>query len=133
MNNHSRSESYQGALRATEQIEPPAIGFAKPSEYQGAFAGNTAIIKQNNMQIQLLFHIAESLKEIQRDLQIIIRNQAQSSDASAEVIPEALIFKLQNLSLGPSDRKKEPRGKLTVFQDPYKLLKEEQAKLKDGR
>lgn len=56
------STSYKEALLATESIEPPGIGFAKPSEYQGAVSGNSTIIKQNNIQIQLLVQITEGNK-----------------------------------------------------------------------
>lgn len=137
MNNLSRSDSYLGALRATDTVETPAIGFAKPSEYQGTQTGNAAIIKQNNTQIYLLTQIADSLKDIQKELQLISQNQrrlASTSSSSEAVIPEALITKLQNLSLGPQERRKEPRGTLRVFQDPYKLLQDEQNRLKkDGR
>lgn len=56
--------SYKEAVKATEQIESPAVGFAKPSDFSGQILGIGAIIKQNNTQLQLLTQIAESLKDI---------------------------------------------------------------------
>lgn len=75
--------------------------------------------------------ITESLKEIQRDLRILLQQQGRGS-SSANPLPESLKTKLQNLSLGTSEKQKEGRGKLRVFKDPYKILQEEQEKLRDG-
>ncbi|KAG6506467.1 hypothetical protein ZIOFF_031790 [Zingiber officinale] len=56
----------------TEQIESPVVGFVKPSEFQSLVSGNSAIIKQNNTQLQLLVQIAEDLKDIKADLKTLI-------------------------------------------------------------
>lgn len=132
--NYNRSDSYLGALRATDQVEPPSLGITRPSEHQGTQTGNTAIIKQNNTQLVLLTQIADSLKEIHKELQLINR-RLTATPSTTEVIPEALITKLQNLTLGPPERRKEPQGKFLVLKNPYKLLKEEQERLKkkDGQ
>lgn len=117
MSNHTLTRgtrSYKEALHATDPIESPGIGFAKPSEYQGAFSGNSVIIKQNNTQIQLLVQIAESLKEIQTNLKTIIEQQNKCKSSSAS-LPDDLVTKLTNLSLGPSEKPKETKGKLKVF------------------
>ncbi|KAG6503124.1 hypothetical protein ZIOFF_035414 [Zingiber officinale] len=89
------------AISSTDPIEPPSIGFAKPSDYQGVTPGIATLIKQNNTQIQLLVQISEALKEIQIEI------CKQKSPA----IPSYLISKLQNLSLGPLKLKEKP-GKL---------------------
>ncbi|KAG6479038.1 hypothetical protein ZIOFF_062492 [Zingiber officinale] len=93
--------SYREALSATDPIENPSIGFAKPSDYQGITPGIAAIIKQNNTQIHLLIQIAEPLRDIQQEL----RKQNNPP------FPQDLVSKLQNLSLGPSKPKEKP-GKL---------------------
>ncbi|XP_074567333.1 actin-depolymerizing factor 11-like [Curcuma longa] len=121
---------YELQAKATEQIESPAVGFAKPSEYQGPSSGNSAIIKQNNTQLQLLAQIAESLKDIQADLKTIIEQTKEGKIVTP--LPDSLIEKLQNLPLGQSEKPREGRGKIKVFKDPYKMLKElEQEKLKN--
>lgn len=74
------------------------------------------MIRQNNTQIQ----IAETLKEINAKL--------ERTRPTVSPIPEDLITKLSNLSLGPKERPREARGKLRVFVDPYQILKEEQEK-----
>ncbi|KAG6485640.1 hypothetical protein ZIOFF_054203 [Zingiber officinale] len=107
---------------------PCAIGFARPSDYQGPALGNSAIIRQNNTQIQLLVQIAENLKDIQADPKIII--EQTKGGVKATPIPDDLVEKLKNLTLGPSEKPKEGSRKLRVFKDPYKILKEEQEKLK---
>ncbi|KAG6532471.1 hypothetical protein ZIOFF_006317 [Zingiber officinale] len=110
--------SYREAVSATDSIETPSFGFAKPSDFQGVTPGIAVIIKQNNTEIHLLTQIAETLKEIQQEL------RKQNTP-----LPQDLISKLQNLSLGPPKPKEKP-GKLRVFKDPYKILKQEQEKLK---
>ncbi|KAG6483553.1 hypothetical protein ZIOFF_060201 [Zingiber officinale] len=112
------TSSYREALSSTDPIETPSVGFAKPYDYQCVTPGIATIIKQNNTQLQLLVQIAESLKDIQAEL----RKQ------NTPPFPQDLISKLQNLSLG--SKPKEKAGKLRVFKDPYKILKEEQEKLK---
>ncbi|KAG6535784.1 hypothetical protein ZIOFF_000813 [Zingiber officinale] len=122
------TSSYKEAVQATEQIESPAVEFAKPSEFQGPTSGNMVIIKQNNTQLQLLVQIAKSLKDIQVDLKTIVEQTKGGIKATS--LLDDLITKLQNLSLGPTESPKEGKGKLRVFRDPYKILKEEQEKLK---
>lgn len=124
------TNSYKDAVRATESIKPPALGFVKPSDYPSTIANNTAIIKQNNVQIQLLVQISESLKEIRSDLQTILEHQKKGAEGIFPVIPESIITKLSNLSLGASEKPKESKGKLLVFKDHLKILKEEKDKLK---
>lgn len=116
--------SYKEALQATDQIEAPSVGFAKPSEHQGALSDNSTIIKQNNTQIQLLVQIVETLEKIKTDLKAFIE-KLSTNRASSTSIPEELVTKLTNLSLGSSEKPKETKGKLRVFRDPYQILREE--------
>lgn len=118
------SSSYREVVQATESVESPGLGFAKPSEYQGAFSGNSAIIKQNNTQIQLLVQISESLKEIQSDLKTLLNKSAKVNDDTTPLL-EDLITKLNNLSLEPKEKVKEAKGRIRVFKDPYTILREE--------
>ncbi|KAG6493112.1 hypothetical protein ZIOFF_048089 [Zingiber officinale] len=78
------TNSYKEAIQATEQIEPPTLGFIKLSEYSSTVANNTAIVKQNNAQIQLLVQIAEALQDIRADLKTIIEYQKKETEAQGD-------------------------------------------------
>ncbi|KAG6537014.1 hypothetical protein ZIOFF_002092 [Zingiber officinale] len=121
-------------IKAAKQIEivlskPPALGFIKPSEYSNTIANGVAVIKQNNLQLQLLTQIAESIQEIRDDLKGIINYQRKKE--GTPTLPEELITKLSNLSLGSGERPKESKGKLLIFKDPLKILQQEQEKVRN--
>lgn len=117
------TESYKEALKATESIDPPSLGFLKSSDFPRTLSHQAAVIKQHNVQIQLLVQIAEDLRGIKSELQTI-RELQQSKTSSLQAIPEDLITKLSNLNLGPAERPKEAKGKILVFRDPIKILQE---------
>ena len=117
------TESYKEALKATESIEPPSLGFLKTNDFMGTLSHQVAVIKQHNVQIQLLIQIAEDIKGIRTELQTI-RELQQTRSTQSQVVPEDLITKLANLNLGPSERPKETKGKILVFKDPIKILQE---------
>ena len=120
----SRStESYKEALKAIESIEPPSLGFLKTSDFLGTLSHQVAVIKQHNVQIQLLVQIAENIKGIRTELQTI-RELQQSKATQSQVVPDELITKLANLNLGPSERPKEAKGRILVFKDPIKIFQE---------
>ncbi|KAG6476285.1 hypothetical protein ZIOFF_065524 [Zingiber officinale] len=104
--------SYLDVIATTDQIEAPAVGFAKPIDYQGTSA-NLIIIKQNNTQIQLLVQIAEALRGIQEELETTDKGGRPSTPP----LHEDLIEKLKNLSLRLVARPKEKQGKLRIFID----------------
>ena len=117
------TESYKEALKATEPIDPPSLGFLKTSDCPGTLSHQTAVIKQHNVQIQLLVQIAEDIKGIRTELQTI-RELQQSKTIQSQIVPDELISKLANLNLGPSERPKEAKGKILVFKDPIKIFQE---------
>ncbi|THU58537.1 hypothetical protein C4D60_Mb03t15400 [Musa balbisiana] len=120
---HRNTESYKEALRATENIDAPSLGFLKPTDYPGTLSHQAIVIKQHNTQLQLLVQIAEDIKGIRAELQAI-REQGQAKASTSLGIPEDLITKLSNLSLGPTEKPKEPKGKILVFRDPLQILRE---------
>ncbi|CDN68223.1 hypothetical protein [Grapevine Roditis leaf discoloration-associated virus] len=125
------TNSYREAVRATEGIESPAAGFVKPAEFQGGTSSAKIQIKQNNTIIQLLVQIAETLKDL-RDEQQILKGEIRQlqKEKAATSISEELVEKLNNLSLGVAEKKiPEKRGTFRVFKDPLKILEEERAKL----
>lgn len=117
------TESYKEALKAIESIDSPALGFLKPNDCPGTLSHQSAVIKQHNTQIQLLVQISEDIKGIRTELQII-RELQQAKAAPSQAIPEDLLTKLSNLNLGPSERPREPKGKILIFKDPVKILQE---------
>ncbi|GKB42596.1 hypothetical protein Tco_0887538 [Tanacetum coccineum] len=52
--NLKATTKYQEAIQATEDLESPAVGFAKTSDYKGGLAVQVnAVIKQNNTLLYL--------------------------------------------------------------------------------
>ncbi|KAG6472668.1 hypothetical protein ZIOFF_070143 [Zingiber officinale] len=124
------TNSYKEAIGVVESLETPALGFIRPGDYSNTIANGTAIIKQNNLQLQLLTQIAEGIQEIRDDLKSVLDYQRRKGGTS--ILPDDLITKLSNLSLGPRERPKEPKGRLLVFKDPLKILRQEKEKLENG-
>ncbi|KAG6472621.1 hypothetical protein ZIOFF_070095 [Zingiber officinale] len=112
-----------------KDLDPPALGFIKPSDYASTIAHNAIVIRQHNLQIQLLVQIAEDLRDIKTDMKTVLESHKQGR-TSAPSIPNDLITKLSNLTIGPTEKPKEPKGKILVFKDPLKILKEEKEKTK---
>ncbi|PON52004.1 hypothetical protein PanWU01x14_212470 [Parasponia andersonii] len=114
------SATYKQAIKATNQIEEPSLGFVRPADNRGGTSGSTAIIKQNNTQIQLLVQTVELLKDLQervKKLETVIQSKPSSSSGT---ISEDLVEKLSKLSIVEQQPppKKEPKGTLRVFRNP---------------
>lgn len=125
----SNTLSYKTAIAATEGIESPALGFIKPSEFtRGAQSGPSAIIKQNNTLLELVIRLTEKVQELQQDVKDIKR-QVAAKQPAVGTIPEDILEKFKNLSLGTGAQPSERPGKLRVFRDPAQILKTEQEKL----
>nr|QJC63474.1 putative nucleic acid-binding protein [Cacao swollen shoot virus] len=123
------SPSYFRAIREAEKVDPPAIGLTT-TEGITAVNGVRTIVKQNNVQILLLTEIADKLE----DLLVIQKQKVRTEQPTG--IPEDLIEKLQQLTIQDSSssqknsqKKREGKGVLYGFKDPYKILAEEKAKL----
>nr|AZZ86119.1 putative nucleic acid binding protein [Cacao red vein-banding virus] len=127
------SRSYQQALKEAEKPDPPAVGLTTSSGVT-ATQGFRILIKQNNVQICLLAQIADRLEELAFD-----QKKARQEKAKEVTVPEDLITQLQNLSLKdegrstPTTKKREGKGILYGFKDPYKILAEEKAKLSTSK
>ncbi|AHI90953.1 hypothetical protein [Hibiscus bacilliform virus GD1] len=130
---HSRTRataSYKEAVAATEDIQPPAVGFAKPSDNVGAQSSSSVIIKQNNTIIQLLASLSEKVNTLETEVRHI-KNVFDSREPSTSTLPTDLIEKLEGLTLtDKQERPKERKGTLFAFKDPYVILQEEKEKLK---
>nr|QJC63492.1 putative nucleic acid-binding protein [Cacao swollen shoot CD virus] len=122
------SPSYQQALKEAEKVDPPAVGLTT-TEGVTALNGLRTVIKQNNLQIWLLADIADKLADLLTE-----QKKSRKEKAKEVAIPEDLISKLQGLSIQERGdekvtRKKETKGNLYGFKDPYKILAAEVAKI----
>lgn len=123
------SEELKRALKATEPIEPPAVGFVKSYDYQNKLAGAVASIqKQNNTLLQLFVQLFEKVEAIQQDLKEIKRGlAAPSATEGSDELLNQVISKLGKLSI--AEKVPEKRGKILVWKDPCLIYQEEVDKL----
>lgn len=128
--NTQNTQFYKEAVQATDSIESPAVGFVKPADHRGGTSGTTALIKQNNTQIQLLVQALVAIRNLEAEVKIL---KDQVSKQKGVQLPseltDELSAKLAKLSL-ESSKKKEKKGVLRVFKDPFVILQEEKQKLK---
>ena len=133
MSNYTLTQNtqfYKQAVQATDSIESPAVGFAKPADNRGGNSGTTTLIKQNNTQIQLLVQALEEIRNLVAEVKILKEQiQKQKSVELPSDITDELSARLAELSIGPS-RQKEKKGVFRVFKDPFVILQEEKQKLK---
>ncbi|KAJ3704990.1 hypothetical protein LUZ61_008695 [Rhynchospora tenuis] len=93
------STIYKEALKSTESIQPPAIGFVRPQDITGR--ATEVQFKQNNTIIQLLLKLTEEvedLKDVIKELKSKRSTAAQSK--GVEQALEQIQTQLQKLSLG---------------------------------
>lgn len=123
------SEELKRALRATEPIEPPAVGFVKSYDYQNKLAGAVASIqKQNNTLLQLFVQLFEKVETIQQDLKEIKKGlAAPTATESSDELLNQVIAKLGKLSI--ADKVPEKQGRLLVHKDPVIIYQEETERL----
>ena len=128
--NTQNTQAYNQTIHATDPIETPAVGFVKPADHRGGTSGTTAIIKQNNTQIQLLVQIYEQIKNLEAEVKILKDQVSKQKGVQLPSdITDELSAQLTRLSLG-NPRRKEKKGTLKVFKDPFVILQEEKQKLK---
>lgn len=122
----SNSQEYLEALKATESIEPPAVGYTRPADYKGLASAIASVQKQNNTIIQLFTQLFTQLTALKAEVRSL-RTEASPSAQSDELL-DKVITKLGKLSI--SDKLPEKTGKLLVHKDPVIIYKEEKEKLK---
>ncbi|ATW01248.1 ORF2 protein [Dioscorea bacilliform RT virus 3] len=121
----SSSKEYLEALRATESIEPPAVGYTRPAEYKGLASAIASVQKQNNTIIQLFTQLFTQLNTIQGE--ILSLKTEQKTSAQQEALLDQVITKLGKLSI--SEKLPEKTGKPLVHKDPVVIFQEEKLKL----
>lgn len=122
----SSSSEYLEALKATEFIEPPAVGYTRPAEHKGLATAIASVQKQNNTIIQLFTQLFTQLTAIQGEIRSLKAEQKPS--AQQEALLDQVITKLGKLSL--SEKLPEKTGKLLVHKDPVLIFQEEKIKLR---
>lgn len=122
--------AYIEAVKATETIEEPAVGFYKPSDSR--FAQNVVIIKQNNTIIQLLTKLTEEVADLKEDFGILkgtISRKPLDNGKTKEDLSEYLENiqkKLENFHVGdpkPSASKTK-KSLFYVFKDPQQIYED---------
>nr|GEX70462.1 putative polyprotein [Tanacetum cinerariifolium] len=96
---------YQEAIQATEDIEPPAVGFAKTADYKGGLANQVnAVMKQNNTlfylaskQSQKLIELEEKFDRLKQKVNTIIEKEIQPADPEDSI--SSLAKRLDNFSI----------------------------------
>nr|GFB76200.1 hypothetical protein [Tanacetum cinerariifolium] len=122
---------YQEAIQATEDIEPPAVGFAKTAYYKGGLANQVnAVIKQNNTllylaskQNQKLIELEEKFDRLKQQVSTVIEKEIQPADLEDSI--SSLAKRLDNFSISGKLPVKRSDGKIHVFEDPNKIFKEQ--------
>nr|GEU36084.1 hypothetical protein MA16_Dca018881 [Tanacetum cinerariifolium] len=103
--NRLATTEYQEAIQATEDIEPPAVGFAKTADYKGGLTNQlNAVIKQNNMllylaskQSQKLIELEEKFDRLKQKVNTIIEKEIQPADLEDSI--SSLAKRLDNFSI----------------------------------
>ncbi|KAJ1701945.1 hypothetical protein LUZ63_001724 [Rhynchospora breviuscula] len=116
----ANSTIYKEALKATETIKPPAIGFVRPQDITGR--ATEVQFKQNNTIIQLLLKLTEKVEDLKvavKRLETVKGKKVTQSDDLSDSLDQ-IQQQLQKLSLGESRKPTVPKlkGKLFVFKNP---------------
>ncbi|GJS66828.1 hypothetical protein Tco_0681392 [Tanacetum coccineum] len=122
---------YQEAIQATEDLESPAVGFEKTSDYKGGLVVQVnAVIKQNNTLLYLatkqsrkLVELEEKFDKLKQEIHTIIKKEVQPADLEDSI--SSLAKRLDNFSISGKLPVKRIDEKIHVFEDPNKIFKEQ--------
>ncbi|GKC63145.1 hypothetical protein Tco_1095743 [Tanacetum coccineum] len=103
--NQKATTEYQEAIQATEDLESPAVGFAKTSDHKGGLAVQVnAVIKQNNTllyldtkQSQKLVELEEKFDKLKQEIHTIIEKEVQLADLEDSI--SSIAQRLDNFSI----------------------------------
>lgn len=129
--NQRASPEYQEAVKVTEEIESPSLGFIRPSDHKaGVNSQNTAIIKQNNTliylvikQAQRLEEIGESIERLKRNIEALVRKESEPAELDEAI--KGLTQRLESLTVSGKAPVGGKKGPIYVFKDPNKIFEEE--------
>ncbi|AHX37578.1 hypothetical protein [Blackberry virus F] len=128
------SSVYKEATQALEGLDQPALGFARGTDFAGATNSSLqGIIKQQNLQIQLLVKLTEKVEDLQQEIKTLKAAKAKAAaESSSEDLESQIIGlskKLDKVSLGTGVVPKK-RTPYYVKEDPAKIFEREFAKTK---
>ncbi|GJZ75943.1 hypothetical protein Tco_0640408 [Tanacetum coccineum] len=103
--NQKATTEYQEAIQATEDLETPAVGFAKTSDYKGGLAVQVnVVIKQNNTllylatkQSQKLVELEEKFDKLKQEIHTIVEKEVQPADLEDSI--SSLTKRLNSFSI----------------------------------
>ncbi|GJV64983.1 hypothetical protein Tco_1475811 [Tanacetum coccineum] len=103
--NQKATTEYQEAILATEDLESPAVGFAKTSDYKGGLTNQVnAVIKQNNTllylatkQSQKLVELEEKFDKLKQEIHTIKEREVQPADLEDSI--SSLAKRLDSFSI----------------------------------
>ncbi|KAJ1688277.1 hypothetical protein LUZ63_019667 [Rhynchospora breviuscula] len=126
----ANSTIYKEALKATETIHPPVVGFVRPQDITGR---TTEVqFKQNNTIIQLLLKLTEEVEDLKvavKRLETVKGKEVIQPDDLSDSLDQ-IQQQLQKLSLGESSKPVVPKlkGKLFVLKNPKEIFEAEKKK-----
>ncbi|KAJ4770512.1 ORF II [Rhynchospora pubera] len=126
----ANSTIYKEALKATETIHLPAVGFVKPQDITGRAID--VQFKQNNTIIQLLLKLTEEvedLKAVVKKIEATKGKEVTQPDDLTDSLDQ-IQQQLQKLSLEEPSKSAvpKPKGKLFVFKNPKEIFEAEKKK-----
>lgn len=128
------SSTYKEAAQALEGLDQPSLGFVRGADLAGQTTTTLqAIIKQQNLQIQLLVKLTEKVEDLQQEVKAIKTAKAKAGETgSAELESQIndLSKKLDKVSLGSGTAPAKKRTPYYVKEDPLKIFEREFAKTK---
>ncbi|GJS49360.1 hypothetical protein Tco_0599481 [Tanacetum coccineum] len=121
---------YQEAIQATEDIESPAVGFAKTSYYKGGLTNQVnVVIKQNNTllylaskQSQKLIELEEKFDRLKQKIHTIIEKEIQLADLEDTISSLAKRFDNFSISELPT-QEGQIRGYQTMTRGRYQAAR----------
>lgn len=108
------SSDYVEALKATAELEVPAVGFSVPESLQGGQATlSKEIIKQNNTLIYLLLKQAEEIRALEGQISKINLSLAtlETEDRKEKELSDSIADLSKRLGLIATDKAQPPRAK----------------------
>ncbi|ASL69988.1 P2 [Jujube mosaic-associated virus] len=126
----AEKQSYKDAVAATESIEAPAVGFARPAEYRNTLASLGAVTKQNNTILVILTELTEKVNFLQLQVQQLQQQVLKGkAPENLEQSISDLSNKLAGLKVDGADSAiPKKKGVLYVYQKPSDILDREKAR-----
>nr|BDT80143.1 P2 [Jujube associated badnavirus] len=123
-------QTYKDAVTAIEAIEPPAVGFARPSEYRNTLAQLGAVTKQNNTILLIVTELTEKINLLQLQVQQLQQHVLKGkAPENLEASISELTTKLSKLKVeGTELTVPKKKGVLYVYKKPSNILEQEKAR-----